>query len=156
MINVRAKGVTGEQQVAKLLNAALDEVLSEGGWPEGVVNGLRGCIQRNQNQSAVGGCDLSNVFGLAIEVKRQEELAVEAWWAQCVASAARNHEFPVLLYRQNSKKWRAVLYGSAPVPAVHGVVTSVSVRVTVELDDFLRWFRAWVRCKLMLGEYPRV
>jgi hypothetical protein len=163
-INIRQKGAEGERQVAKALNEVIGAVLREQQWSPEIIAGCEQCVQRNQNQSAVGGCDLSNVFGLAIEVKRQEQLSVNTWWSQCVASAERNREFPVLVYRQNRQAWRVVMYGVLVLPILNdgaedrfgGARTGLSSRVEVAWEDFLNWFHAWVVRKLANGEYPRV
>lgn len=158
-INIVEKGKEGERQVAKALNGVLNEILCKHEWPAEVVAACKDSIQRNQNQSAVGGCDLSNVFGLAVEVKRQEQLAVNSWWSQCVASAQRNREFPVLVYRQNHQSWLVVMYASLALPVLNeggSQFASLSTRVTIEWDDFLRWFGLWVERKLLNGEYPRI
>jgi hypothetical protein len=159
-INIRQKGAEGERQVAKALNEVIAAVLREQQWSPEIIAGCEKCVQRNQNQSAVGGCDLSNVFGLAIEVKRQEQLSVNSWWTQCVASAARNREFPVLVYRQNRQSWSVIMYGSLALPLVNdnpiSMPRSMSARVEVSWEDFLLWFTGWVRHKLLNGEYPRV
>jgi hypothetical protein len=160
-INIRQKGAEGERQVAKALNAVLADVLTRNDWSPEAVNACTNCIQRNQNQSAVGGNDLNNVFGLGIEVKRQEDLSVNSWWSQCVQGAARNKEFPVLVYRQNHGAWRVVMYASLSLPrynegAGSAAFDSMTARVTLDWDDFLRWFGLWVERKLCNGEYPRV
>lgn len=157
MINIRAKGADGERQVAKALNEIVQRVLAVQEWPAEVVGGATKCIQRNQNQSAVGGCDLSNVFGLAVEVKRQEQLSVNVWWRQCVDQAMRNKEVPVLVYRQNRQAWSVVMYMQAPLPAlVGGSGASMTLRAEMSWEDFLEWFEQWVHRKLLMGEYPRV
>ena len=100
-INVRQKGQEGEREVARALNVVICEVLKAHGIPPPP----KDVVQRNQNQSAVGGSDLSNTFNLAIEVKRQEELSVNTWWKQCEKSAMENPgDVPVLVYRQNNLK----------------------------------------------------
>lgn len=162
MINIRQKGAEGERQVAKVLNAIIQKVLTEQQWPAEVIAGAENCVQRNQNQSAVGGCDLSNVFGLAVEVKRQEQLSIGTWWKQTVASAIRNREVPVLIYRQNQQKWSVVMYLHNPLPVLtlesegQSKYSSQSMRAEISWDDFQSWFEQWVRRKLLNGEYPRV
>jgi hypothetical protein len=160
-INIRQKGAEGERQVAKALNAVLLDVLSRQDWTPEAIAACKNCIQRNQNQSAVGGNDLNNVFGLGIEIKRQEQLSVNTWWTQCVQGASRNGEFPVLVYRQNNRPWNVVMYGSLALPrynegAGSAAFNSRTARVTIEWDDFLAWFGLWVERKLANGEYPRV
>lgn len=156
-INVVEKGKEGERQVARALNAALLKVLVKMQWPEEDIPRMSMVIQRNQNQSAVGGCDLNNVFGLAIEVKRQETLSIEAWWRQCVEAAGRNREFPVLCYRQNHGQWHVMMYAALSLPMINegNQFASLPARVTVGWDVFLDWFALWVERKLMNGDYPR-
>lgn len=105
-INIRTKGQNGEREVAKFLNDIYAEVYEELGLtlPE------KDIAQRRQNQSAVGGSDLDNTCGYSIEVKRQEALQINTWWQQCIKSANEDRKLPVLMYKQNRKKWRVVLY----------------------------------------------
>lgn len=105
-INVRTKGQTGEREICKMLNDLYKQVYAilDMPFPE------KDIAQRNQNQSAVGGCDISNTCNYAIEVKRQEQLAINTWWKQCVVSAQEVGKFPVLLYRQNGKKWKCIMF----------------------------------------------
>lgn len=148
-INVRTKGAEGEREVARALNSIVHSVLTARAIPIPPVD----IIQRNQNQSAVGGSDLKNPFGLAIEVKRQEQLAVNTWWAQCIASAERANELPILLYRQNGKRaWHVVMMGSlAGYAPVEQNSVSLLVRCEVEWDSFLQWFYHWVDRKIHHG-----
>lgn len=161
-INIRTKGAEGERQVARALNEVIIRVLQKHQWSPEVIKACEKGVQRNQNQSAVGGSDLSHVYGLAIEVKRQEQLSVNTWWTQCVAAAGRNREFPVLVYRQNHQSWSVVMYASLSLPTLNEPVqgfaqsAAISVRVEVSWADFLSWFESWVERKLMNGEYPRV
>lgn len=151
-INVRTKGATGEREIANALNDILYEVLAELGMdkPDAPI------IQRNQNQTAVGGKDLTNTFDLAIEVKRQEQLSVNTWWAQCVRSAERNKEKPVLIYRQNRMSWRVVMMVGIPLPGVNGSGMSImNVRGEISWENFLTWFRTYSKRKLMF-EDPKV
>lgn len=104
--NPRTKGQTGEREICKFFNDIYEEVYAALGmtYPEKPI------AQRNQNQSAVGGCDITNTCFYAVEVKRQEQLSINTWWVQCVKSALEADKFPVLMYRQNKKSWRVVLY----------------------------------------------
>lgn len=153
-INVRQKGATGELEVASDLEFIIRKVMRELCIEAPLVQ----IVQRNQNQSAVGGSDLSNTFGLCIEVKRQEALSVNTWWAQVCAAAARNHEPPVLLYRQNRKPWRCVLLTDLALPQRPGggYALSQKVRSEISWEDFKEFFKQWVTSKLMAGERPRV
>lgn len=150
-INVRQKGASGERQLATQLNDIVNALLLKHGIP--VPD--KPIIQRNQNQTAVGGNDLSNAFGLGIEVKRQENLNVEKWWRQCVDSSARNHGFPVLVYRQNNSAWRVVMFVWVQLPSGTGE-SACQVRGEIKWESFLSWFRLWVDKKLSNGELPEV
>lgn len=154
MIHVVNKGKEGEREVCRLLNGVLQEILTEmKGLDEQTRAAVRSIVQRNQNQSAVGGGDI-NLLGLSIEVKRQETLSVDTWWKQAQASAARNGDKPVLMYRQNRKAWHVVMDGLLPVAAGYSVTTGA--RVTIDLDTFLRWFGFWAERKISYGEVNRV
>ena len=146
------KGKNGEREVVNLLKEELLALIMSGRYEPDVCQMLRDVAQRNQNQSAVGGGDI-NLFGLSIEVKRQETLNVEAWWKQCVTSAIRNGDKPVLIYRQNgTRSWHVVTDGFLWLPDGRMVCSRMQ---TSELG-FRAWFRAWVECKLKQGEVERV
>lgn len=150
-INIRAKGQTGEREVADMLNGIIYTTMKALEFPDAeCLKGLA-TVQRNQNQSAVGGNDLTNCMGLSIEVKRQESLSVGTWWRQCVAAAERNAEMPVLMYRQNRKAWRIRTYGWISLPdGKH-----IRAEVEFDIDMFRAWFREWVKTKLLLGAEVR-
>lgn len=147
-INIRQKGQSGEREVAQAMNAIVRSVLTRHNLP--IPD--KDVIQRNQNQSAVGGGDLSNCFGICPEVKRQEALSVNTWWKQCEKSAEANSEVPVLIYRQNGKKWLVVMYSELPLCIG---MAGVKVRCTISWEDFLTWFYHWVNRKIGSGEVPR-
>lgn len=152
-INIREKGQEGEREIQRALEPIVRKVMEAGGYalPDKPI------IQRNQNQSAVGGSDLSNTFGLCIEVKRQEQLSINTWWKQCTDAAKDNGETPVLLYRQNGKKWRCVVMVGLPLPARTTPLDSLLMfRAELSWDDFLAWFEQWVQRQLVLGHVPRV
>ena len=151
-INIRQKGAEGEREIARELNRIIQSVLDYHGLDDPDVP----VIQRNQNQTAVGGNDLSNVFGLGIEVKRQENLCVNVWWKQCINAAERNGEFPVLLYRQNRKAWRCVLLTQLMLPPAGSLSAVQYTRAEISWDDFQIWFREWVSRKIAAGEWVKV
>lgn len=146
-INIRAKGQNGEREIADILNLIIYTTMKEMGFPEAECLKGMTTVQRNQNQSAVGGNDLTNCMGMSIEVKRQEALSPGAWWKQCVAAAERNNELPVLLYRQNRQPWHVRTYAWVNLP------DGKHIRVIVEFDmpQFKVWFKEWVRTKLLEG-----
>lgn len=146
-INIRTKGAEGEREVVKLLEPLVQAALAEAGWDLGD----KPVIQRNQNQSAVGGKDLTNTFGLAIEIKRQEQLSVNTWWAQCVRSAQALDEVPVLMYRQNGKRWRVRTL--VWLQAAQGDAYKRGVG-ELELEEFLDWFSLHVKARIKAGYLP--
>ena len=147
-INIRQKGQEGEREVQRALEPIVRRVMEAGGYalPDKPI------IQRNQNQSAVGGSDLINTFGMCIEVKRQEQLSINTWWKQCTTAATENSEHPVLLYRQNGKKWRCVTTLWLHLPGG----AQQQARAEMDWDSFLHWFEEWVRRTLAQGAVPRV
>lgn len=151
-LHAQNKGKEGEREVARVLNSIIKDCLIKHGLP--IPD--RDVVQRNQNQSAVGGNDLTNCFGFSIEVKRQEQLSVNTWWKQTVEAAKANNETPVLVYRQNRKAWRVVTMAWLPLPAADSSWASTSARVEFDWDTFQSWFREWVDRKLQNGETVRV
>ena len=147
-INIRQKGQEGEREIQQALEPIIRKVMSEGGYPLPE----KAIVQRNQNQSAVGGSDLSNTFGMCIEVKRQEQLSINTWWKQCTKAATENNEHPVLLYRQSGKRWRCVTLVWLHLPCG----AQQQARAEMDWDSFLGWFEEWVQRKLVAGEVPRV
>lgn len=146
-INIRTKGQEGEREVARALNSIVHSVLEKHGIPIPE----KPVIQRNQNQSAVGGSDLSNPFGVAIEVKRQEQLSINTWWRQCIASALDSDGIPVLLFRQNGRRdWRCILL--VDVPLAEGLHVT-QIRAEIEWGDFLQWFYRRVDRMLTMAEW---
>lgn len=157
-INPRTKGAEGEREIAKLLNGIIVEVMTAMAFSAEDITAAAGSVQRNQNQSAVGGCDLTNVFGMAVEVKRQEVLAIPEWWRQTVKAAERNNELPVLIYRQNRKPWRVRTYGWLMLPgSAPGEWNRQQMAVCeFDIDTFKTWFFQWVNAKLQNGERIKV
>ncbi len=152
-INPRTKGQTGEREIADAMNYQIYLAMKRHNYPE--AEALKGMttIQRNQNQSAVGGNDLTNCMGLSIEVKRQENLAVSAWWKQCVASAARNGEVPVLIYRQNRKSWQIRTQMWVSLGPSGGA--QIQVIGEMDFDSFKRWFQEWAYRYIASGQEIR-
>jgi hypothetical protein len=151
VVNPRTKGAEGERQVYKMLNQIIVEVMTGLAYPAEEIEKAKTMVQRNQNQTAVGGCDLTNTFGIAFEVKRQEQLAIPEWWRQVTKAAEKNNELPVLIFRQNNKAWRIRTYGFLHTPGPNGGWGSVQGIVEIDEPTFKQWFRAWVTGKLQNG-----
>lgn len=147
MIHVVNKGKEGEREIVRLLREVIEQcIASEPSWDAETMQLLRTAPQRNQNQSAVGGCDI-NLLGIAFEVKRQQVVSIPAWWRQCTASAVSVNLLPVLLYRQNNKAWNVVMRADIPYSPT-GALTAV---VRIDLDTFKAWFYQWVKDRVRRG-----
>jgi hypothetical protein len=133
----RAKGQSGEREVATLLNQLVGEIRHLKGLP--ALNPKELPFQRNQNQSAVGGSDITNPFSLAIEVKRCETLSINAWWRQCIDQAEREGGLPILFYRKSRQPWTVRTRVHVWLP-----ISSVRVAADISLDDFLLWLREYL------------
>jgi hypothetical protein len=143
-INIRTKGSSAERQIAIDLNLIIKEVMCELGYQDEHLNNHTYLVQRNQNQTAVGGKDLINTYGFAIEVKRQEALSINAWWNQCVASAEKHGEIPVLLYKQNRQPWKCITTVYMELDGDN----MASLRGEIGYLDFLTVFKHNVRAVL--------
>ena len=64
---------------------------------------------RNLDQTREGGHDLNGFPPFCIEVKRQETLSKRDWWLQVTASVTKEYSIPVVMYRQNHKKWKFLI-----------------------------------------------
>jgi len=144
MIHIVNKGKQGEREVKDAMNYCVYLAMQELGYPkEECLKGMS-MIQRNQIQTAIGGADLTSCFGLSIEVKRQEALTIGTWWKQCEASAKRDNNTPVLIYRQNHKAWRVRTYAWAPLPNGH----QIQILAEMDWESFRVWFKEWVKADL--------
>jgi len=133
----RQKGQRGERDIIKLLQPTVDEVYSSMD-----LDAPR--LQRNTLQSDGGGFDIVGLEWMALEVKRQEKNAVNAWWAQTIEQAGKDKE-PVLVYRFNGERsWRVCLRGYL----WDGERLSCH-RVTIDESDFLAWFRRRLTLELL-------
>jgi hypothetical protein len=101
-------------------------------------------LQRNYDQSALGGCDLIGIPGIALEVKRYQRGNVyrREWWQQA-CEQARHHEVPVLAYRFDQMKWQAVM----PLQWLADEVVNDCQKIALmPFDDFLNELESkWLR-----------
>jgi Holliday junction resolvase len=86
----RNKGSRAERELFSLLSEGL---------------GLN--VSRNLVQTRAGGADTIDIPGVALEVKRHEQLSLGPWWAQTLAQAG--DRMPLLAYRQSRQPWRFVI-----------------------------------------------
>lgn len=151
MIHVVNKGKTGEREVVDLLATEIYYLIHQHQYDDETKAALYGIVQRNQNQSAVGGGDI-NILGLSVEVKRCEVLEVDKWWRQCTTSAARNGDKPVLIYRQNRKQWHVVMDSHLVLPNNAMMIQ----RATINHEAFTQWFAEWAKQKIAAGDINRI
>lgn len=146
-LHAQNKGKTGEREVAKALNAIIDRVRDELGLSALEVPQ----VQRNQNQSAVGGADLVGTLWLAIEIKRQEQLSINTWWKQAEESArVLGAEYkPVLIFKQNRKPWRVILDAELPMKTFP---YTWNTRSEITWEAFLDYFEQIARHYIAQGE----
>jgi len=122
------KGANAEREVAALLQPIIDRVYNDAGL-------VPPKMERNLEQTRGGGYDLIGIDWLALEVKRQEQLSINSWWGQTLRQA-RSNQMPVLIYRQNRKKWRVMMFGGLKVQ--NGKWLKVTVDITIE--EFQKFF----------------
>jgi len=127
----RDKGGRGEREVIALLQPVVDHVC-------GLLGVVRLELQRNPRQRyAPKLYDLIGVPWIALEVKRVENLSgLGSWWRQTLA-ATREHQIPVLFYRQNHGKWNVRMR----VPIKVSDTIHVRATVTVDAVTFQVWFQ---------------
>lgn len=93
----KVKGASGEREAAAVLAGWIEPVYRHAGVevPD---------IKRNLMQTREGGYDLVGIDWLALEVKRQENMALPSWWRQTVKNASMG-QIPFLMWRQNRRPW---------------------------------------------------
>ena len=137
MVHIVNKGKQGEREAIKYLQPIINDVCD-------AIEVSRVELYRNQNQSALGGYDIDGLPWLAIEIKRQEALSINTWWKQ-VNNARADNQVPLLMFRQNRKKWRFIINSH-----IHtGGSGFIEVRSELNADDFKRWFQARLKYELL-------
>lgn len=134
----RNKGKRGEREIVDALQPIVNEVYAAFDLDPPK-------LKRNTLQSDGGGSDIAGLPWLALEVKYHENNFQEAWWRQTLEQAAQDR-VPVLLYRRNGQKWKCVMFGLLGEPSL-----GHTVRVTVDIQSFLAWFRLRLYVELSNG-----
>jgi hypothetical protein len=131
----KQKGKRGEVE----FNQLIDSLLGLLPFEEAALRGLPATDPALMPRADVQGHGADNlrVSGLAIEIKRQEILQVDKWWAQACRQADNLGLVPVLAYRQNRKQWTVCVPAYLLVIGLHGYIT-----LTEEV--FSQWFLHWV------------
>lgn len=104
----RFKGRRGEREFLNKLGALIG----------------RDDLYRNLDQWFRGGCDCVSLENWAIEIKRQETLALGQWWQQATGQAEAVDRRPALAYRQSRKPWRVMVPMSAISPELPAAETA--------------------------------
>lgn len=133
-INKQVKGKTGEREIKDAFIELMRKVEARVG-----MEGVSESVKRNTLQADRGGDDIVGIPLLSIEVKRQENLAINTWWQQCLANAKKQRAQPVLIYRQNRKAWRVVTFTVLQQPKQ---LSMSWVRAELTFDDFMSWYEA--------------
>jgi hypothetical protein len=146
MINAEIKGKRAEQEIVKELNDVIKKLHKN----DDTIDLEKYFVHRNLAQTAQGGDDIVNIYGLSLEIKRCEELRIEDWWRQACKSAGRKSAEPVLIYKQNKKSWRVLLMTELSIYRTDAVLSNsrISVRAEISFKDFLRYFEELVRFQI--------
>ena len=131
----RDKGARGEREIIDLLQPIVDTAYKAVGKEPPRLQ----CTSSLQADG--GGCDVHGLPGLALEVKRCETLQIESWWRQCVQQSKAG-QLPVLVYRQNGRKWIVRLLLQIAVPSIMLVVADIAI------EAFAAYFAACLRLSL--------
>jgi hypothetical protein len=122
----RDKGARGEREVIDLLQPIVDTAYKAAGKEPPQLK------RTSSMQADGGGCDVHGIDWLALEVKRCETLQIEAWWRQCLLQA-KPGQLPVLIYRQNGRRWRVRCY-------LQVAVMRTIIVADVSITDFCTYF----------------
>lgn len=137
----RNKGKRAEREVIELLQPIVTELY---------LNLVKRCaptLQRNTLQSDSGGCDISGLEWLALEVKHCETFNLNDWWKQTVRQSEGHSDpkEPVLFYRRNNVAWRVRMRGVA------GRTDSYAFAlVDISVEAFLMYFRKRLANELLV------
>jgi hypothetical protein len=149
------KGARAERNVIQLLQPIVDKVYSELGKPVPK-------LQRNSLQSDGGGFDIVGLDWIALEVKHQEKMKINDWWAQTIRQATDGNitnRLPVLFYKSNGLKWHVMMEGLVEIEKDFWSITppdglgmklgirgrKVRCPVTISQESFLVFFEHKLR-----------
>ena len=138
----RNKGQSGEREVMGILKLIVEERYKT------LTNLDCPVLERNLNQSNKGGYDIIGLDWLALEVKRQETLLIDQWWAQ-TKKQAKHNQHPVLIYRASRQPWRVMLEVS-----IYENNQLLIMPAQISLDYFLKWFKLKLTSKL-IADLPK-
>ena len=134
----KQKGARAEREAIQLLQPIVDKVYFQYGLEAPT-------LQRNQMQSHMGGFDIVGVEWMALEIKHQETLHVNQWWAQTKRQAGKSR-VPILMYKVSRVGWLVLMRARLPIQGMEG--GGIRVSATVTLENFLAYFEARTRQSL--------
>lgn len=138
MVNSRSKGQRGEREVAAMLNGIAAAVAARLSCPAPVMS-------RNLVQTQNGGHDLVGIDWIAVEVKFYKETQqLDQWWAQAVRQGERVNAEPVLIWKNNGRKWRVRMYGRLTIEPGRRLKTPVDI----SYEAFALWFEKRLEVEL--------
>lgn len=117
----RTKGSAGEREICQKLSEALKPAEP---------------FTRNLDQVRDGGADIVALRPFAIEVKRQENLQLNAWKKQAIRQTTNKNPIAVLMYRQNRRPW-VVLIDARAVLKKRFAPVSRGAWVRTDLEGFI-------------------
>lgn len=135
-INVQQKGKAGEREAINIIKERMRMVEARLSGAGLHVKAASDDVQRNSLQSRQGGYDAHGIPIIALEIKRDEGMSLDAMWAQAQRQA-KNRELPVLMWRRNKGKWAI-----RTIAALTSVTGSPLMWVVADLalSDFLDYY----------------
>lgn len=140
-INSRSKGKRGEREaINKVMQPIVDKVYKRYGVPAPT-------LSRNLQQWDAGGYDVVGLDWLATEIKFCETFQLKKWWEQTLRQTKRG-QVPLLLYKKNRKKFKAMTWGMMPSFTPTSRVEVLKLPVILELTEFDYWFENEIDSRL--------
>ena len=137
----RGKGARGEREAKALVLGWAEPVYRHAGVEPPT-------LERNLMQSRSGGFDLVGIPWLALEVKRQENPQLPAWWRQTVRQSGEG-QVPFLMWRGNRQSWRFRVLVNCAHGAPHcGQWGITALPVDMDSEAAKAWFQAEVWWRL--------
>lgn len=83
-----------------------------------------------------GGHDLLGFPPFAFEIKRCETVSKRSWWLQAVNSVTGTYTVPIVMFRQNGKKWKFL------ISAKHLYIKNGFIQL--EEREFVMWVKEYL------------
>ena len=142
-----AKGAQGERDVLAAFRDVMRNVEDELTHDGHKIVARSGFATRKRLEKGTSNRDLGNIPLIAIEVKRNEKLAVSAMFAQALKQTDAG-ELPVLVYRRNREPWTVKTW--VALYDMRGRIVRY-VEGEVSLPEFLSYYATVYRSFLVEG-----